>query len=308
LRPTLLVAAVLAVTSALPTPLSAQQPFSRSQGFFFSVNVLAGGTSALVRSLMTDASPLEAFLGGSVGGAVTYTGMRLVGAQQDALIPIGMQTTALGANIVRNSGDGIGLLSDVTLPVLPLYVRYQTRRPEDPRVSVRLSAASAVSTIYFAKEFGDNSRFMLRESLLAGAPAFRGHDPLVFCSIQMGDHCARGNRGLASAGTTIYGTSAAEAITQQVRFHELIHTAQFHRDAITHAIPVSDWSLRSRSRPGTRQSGLARYIVIDVFLPFHAIGAATTPLDGTNMTNYLEREADAMLRVDRCLSHGTCRW
>src|SRR5262245_46054578 len=98
-------------TSTLPTSrLLSDQP-----AFYLAVNSAIGGLSAAVRAWVHHRPVREAFVTGLSGGAITYTGMRLVGASTPLRLP-GLLLTGLGASVSRNAADGVQALSHITLP------------------------------------------------------------------------------------------------------------------------------------------------------------------------------------------------
>jgi hypothetical protein len=78
--------------------------------------------------------------------------------------------------------------------------------------------------------------------------------------------------------------------------HEILHLTQVNRDAILHAIPASDATLRAAGGP---LAWLSRYVVVDAYLPLtglnQLLSSALPPSSGARVRLY-ELEADALVR------------
>src|SRR5215207_9500369 len=100
-----------------------------SPAAYVGFNVWVGAVTAAVRAQRRGAPVMRAALAGAAGGAVTAAGQRLIGVGPAGLRLPGLQLTALGANVARNAGGGVPVLSDVVLPLYPLYVRIRAGAP-----------------------------------------------------------------------------------------------------------------------------------------------------------------------------------
>jgi hypothetical protein len=307
-----------AVLLVVPAPAAAQRP-ARMDGdrlsdhpqFYLAVNLLLAGTSSWVRAHFSGADPGRAFAKGMGAGAVTYVGQVMVGSGDRRLRFPGLQTVALGANLARNAGDGVPLLSDLTFPVYPLYVRVQSRDGRPP-VSARLSVMSVLAMLKYSRQWpGELDR---RETLASGAPVFRSPYQFVDCTAPSKHSCDRNRNGQAKGGVTIYAGAKTPEEAERIVHHEAGHVAQFTRDAVLHAVPMSDVALRYAARGtwvgGKMAGALSRYLVLDFFLPIAALKEMTEPLDHNyGSDNFYERETDAMMGLDLCERRRyTCRW
>lgn len=308
---------VLAALLLAPAPAAAQHAthldgdrLSDHPQFYLAVNMLLAGTSAWVHAHFSGADRAAAFSRGVRAGVVTHAGQVLVGSGDRRLRFAGLQTVALGANLARNAGAGVPLLSDLTLPLYPLYVRVQTRDGV-PAVSARLSATSVLAVLKYSRHWP--GELDGRETLASGAPLFRSPFRFVDCTTPSWQSCERKRNGQAMGGATIYAGGLAPEEAKRVVRHEAGHVAQFTRDAVLHAVPMSDAVLRQAARRGGTgglASLLSRHLVLDVFLPIAALKAMTEPLDDNHGSDsYYERETDAMMGLDLCQRRRyTCRW
>jgi len=171
IRPVRFAALGLFLWSVTAVPGEAQQlSIDRPETYLVGNAMLAGGV-ALVRSFWSGADPAEAFLEGAIGGTVTYAGQRIASTGDPARMFAGHQLAALGANIARNAGDGVPLLSDLILPLYPFYVRVRAGSA-DP-FQIQLSTAS-LRAIGFALFYSPNDEQIdWKRTLALGIPVFR---------------------------------------------------------------------------------------------------------------------------------------
>lgn len=290
---------------ALVRPVAAQQRVVESPGFYLGLNVVVAGASALAHSLLgSDTNPLHAFAKGALGGAVTFGGQRLVATGEPTLRLPGIQLAAVGSNIARNAGRGFAPLSDLILPLPPFYVR--VRPGHDDPLTLRISALGATALGWTLLEANRlNASLDWRESLLAGSPVFRSTSSWIYPSrgqqsaaCNHGDPCTGGAAGLHWNGVTIYTTGGRSAASSQsILSHELIHLTQVNRDALLHAVPMSDAALSFVGGPAAR---IGRLFVVDVYLPLAGLNqliASTARPIGTDPFRLYELEAEALTRV-----------
>ena len=93
---------------------------------FFALNVAIGTSASIARAVITGAPLRTTIAKGFVGGSLMSTGMELVGTESPAVRFAGLQLTAIGASVSRNADNGAPILSDLTLPVYPFYLREGT--------------------------------------------------------------------------------------------------------------------------------------------------------------------------------------
>lgn len=266
---------------------------AQDQAAYLGANIAIHTGSAIVWDLVNGdgVNPIRAILGGTVGGTISYAGMRLVGTQEEALRFAGLQTAAVGSSITRNASAGKPILSELIFPVYPMYVRV---RPwdEDP-IRIQLSLASALTTLTMA--FRYDAHFDVKETLITGAPVFAADREIVKCSSNPTPY-AKDCRGTSiwarhEFGGIVYADS--DFLPESTLTHESGHIAQFTRDAILHALPMSDAVLE---RVGL--GNLANWLAVDFFLPLRAANYYLAP--EVMRIPFYEWETDAMMGIDVC--------
>lgn len=258
--------ALVVAFAAPPRPLTAQpiERDGRAHARYLALNVAIGTVAAVARAA-TSGAPLRAALTkGLVGGSLMSAGMELIGTERTSMRLAGVQLSAIGASVARNADAGSGLLSDVTLPIYPFYVRVRpgTSQP----VTARLSLASAARlTTVLARR--DSPRLDWPMTLVTGAPVFRSSQwrlPSDGCP----PPCA-GSFAQHNAGVIVYSASAGtDYDLRRTLAHETMHIAQHSRDALLDAIPMSDASLARLGRPGRF---VARFLVVDLVMPLKLV-------------------------------------
>jgi hypothetical protein len=275
----------------------AQERLAGSPAAYLGWNILIGGASALTQSFLgSDAQPARALLNGALGGAVTWGGQRLAGGGPAGTRLAGVQLAALGSNIARNAGRGVPVLSDVVLPFYPLYIRI--RAADATPVSARISVIGTVALVLAARDAGQfQATLDWEETLLTGGPVFRSRSTWIYPFGQVpafchhGDGCEGAAAGLHRAGVTWYTTGGRSGSnSRRIIAHETIHLTQMHRDALLHAIPMSDAIL---SRVGGPVGALGAVFVVDAYLPLMGLNqlvSAARPAGG----RFYEMEAAAL--------------
>jgi len=288
-RPSLiLLALALAITVRAPA-LRGQAP-ERDRGAharFLALNVAIGATASIARAVVTGAPLRTTIAKGLVGGSLMSTGMELVGTESPAARFAGLQLTAVGASVSRNADSGAPLLSDITLPIYPFYVRL--RPGASTPVTARLSAMSAVRLATVLAD-SPRSRMDWRATLATGAPVLRSPRwrlPSAGCPPPCEGAYAQHN-----AGVIVYSSSAGtDYDLRRSLAHESLHLAQQTRDAVLHGIPASDAAL---TRLGGPARTLSRFVVVDVVMPFRLVDEAEARMRGApRRDSWYEREARA---------------
>jgi hypothetical protein len=287
----------------LPGRVYAQDRLVDRPAFFLGTNVLVGGLSAFANSFFTAEGPdFGTILRGAAGGAITWGGQRLIGTGETALRLPGLEIAALGANVSRNAGERKPVLSDITLPFYPFYLRF---RPESGRfVTVRVSAMALAGTAY---AMANRDRFQAsldwKESVLSGAPVFRSTSSWIYpFASDAAPNCRHGNgcdgaaAGVHRMGVTWYTTGGrSAAASHEILTHETIHLSQAWRDALLFALPANDAMLR---RAGTVGDAITRFAVVDAFLPIAGMNALLAgtlpPTRYGNQWRFYELEARAL--------------
>lgn len=258
-------------------------------------NVGLGAVTATVHALLRDVprnSLGKAALEGALGGAVMDGGFRLIGTRRPEYGFAGLQTVALGANVVRNAGAGRGMLSDLVFPVLPLYVR--VRPGHEHPLTVRLSAVATVSAVALALE--DGNRIDWATSARHGSLTFENENRLLRTRGGPGSGVVAHHR----FGSLQYGqTLGVEMHRENVLAHETIHAGEFIRDAVTNGVAAHDALFEGRRGWWTLP---ARLLVFDVVLPLYGANEVTRRLvRNPEFGRWYEREARGYVRARLCL-------
>ena len=268
-----------------------------SPAVYVGFNVWVGAVTAGVRAQRRGAPVLRAALAGAAGGAMTAAGQRLIGVGPAGWRLGWLQLTALGANVARNAGDGVPVLSDVVLPVYPLYIRIQPGAPR--RVRVRVSAMALRGLVAVVAQPQNRARLDLRESVRAGAPVFRsprgalgfGRDGPADCA---DDRCVV---GLHFTGAVVYARGSdprAREMRAETLRHEAGHLAQFARDGVLFGFPASDRILSAGGRAGRWARG---WLAADVALPLLGADLLSEAVSADpDVGSLYEREVRGMMR------------
>ena len=280
----------VAVAAILSAPSIASAQLERDQSAharYLALNVVLGATASTARAMISGAPLRVALAKGLLGGSLISSGMELIGTQSRGLRFAGLQLTAVGANVARNADGRAPLLSDVTLPLYPFYVRV---RPSDSApITARVSLTS-VARLVSAMTTGDRPRVDWAETFATGAPVLRSSRwrlPSSSCS-----HPCEGAFAQHNAGVVIYSASAGtDYDLERTLAHESLHLAQQTRDAILDAIPASDAAL---TRVGPVGRAMSRFIVVDALMPLRFIDEGEARLRGaTRRNSWYETEARA---------------
>jgi hypothetical protein len=254
---------------------------------FLALNVVIGATAATARAMVSGAPVRVALAKGLFGGSLMSGGMELIGTQSRGLRFAGLQLAAVGASIARNADARVPLLSDVTLPLYPLYLRVRPSGslPITARVSL-MSAARLVSVM----AAGDRPHVDWAETFATGAPILhstRWRLPSSSCLRPCEGAFAQHN-----AGVVVYSASAGtDYDLERTLAHESLHLAQHTRDAILDAIPASDAAL---TRFGPAGRAMSRFLVMDAFMPLRLIDEGEARMRGaTRRSSWYETEARA---------------
>ena len=282
--------ATLAISLFVSAPAVASAQLERDQSAhvrFLALNVAIGATASTARAIVSGAPIRVALAKGVLGGSLMSGGMELIGTQSRSLRFAGLQLTAVGASVARNADARIPLLSDVTLPIYPLYVRVRASAPVP--VTARLSILSTARLVS-AMTGGDRPRVDWAETFATGAPVLRSSRwrlPSSSCP-----HPCEGAFAQHNAGVVVYSASAGtDYDLNRTLAHESLHLAQQTRDAILDAIPMSDAAL---SRAGSTGHMLSRFVVLDALMPLRLIDEGEARMRGApRRSSWYETEARA---------------
>jgi len=289
LLPPLLVTVFL--MAAFPPSLSAQAGGSSDwtaprwvgDVAFVSTNALLGGLTAGVMRRLDGGEFRDGFASGALGGATTYAGRRVAVARFDGAGLLGRQVSGVGASMVRNAGEGDGILDKIVFPLGP--VRLHVDRTREFRVQPRVSLHDLAWTVGFALRSG--TEFDASASLSAGAPVFRS--PLRRFRGPDGE----GTDGVAVAG--VIGLSdVPEERLRTVFPHERVHVLQ-------NDFAFLVWSDPAESRLLSRHRwGEALYRWVDVGVTFPALrGGLYRAFDVEHGDQWAEIEAKFLDRGTR---------
>ena len=252
---------------------------------YVALNVVIGATASVARAVVSGAPVRTALVKGVLGGSLTSGGMELIGTGSPGARFAGLQLTAVGASVARNADAGVPLLSDLTLPIYPFYVRVRPGAPTP--VTARLSI---MTTVKLAAVMTSSSRPRVDwgQTFLAGAPILRS--PRWRLPSETCPSPCEGSFAQHNAGVVIYSASAGTDYDLRSSLaHESVHLAQQNRDAILHAIPMSDAAMPRLGAPGR---SLSRFFVFDVLMPLRLIDEGEVRMrGGPRRSSWYETEA-----------------
>jgi hypothetical protein len=278
---------------------------SESPAFYGVVNAAIGGVSAAVRAWHGHRSIRSALLGGTVGGLVTYGGMRLVGESTPLRVP-GLMLTGLGASLSRNAGAGVPALSRVVLP-MPLG-SLELGLGDSFRARYRFSASSVLMTSLALIDRPSGTSLDLGRSLNSLTPVFMTGSRLHALGASA-DGAASGQE----FGRVIRLSEQSNKPLDGVLRHESVHVAQELRDDILFSTDIGDALL---ARGGSVGKGLSRVMSLDIVRPLGlldgGLGLTMHALHGTSWVRdtYSEREAYLLSGERPCSADGRtrCSW
>lgn len=198
-------------------------------------NALLGGVSAGVMQRLHGGSFSDGFVRGLVGGAVIYGGKRVAVERFGGAGLAGREIAAVGASMIRNIGEGRGMLEQIVLPVGPVRVYLQS---SGPRVRVRADAHAVGWLLYGIYE--SELRFDAGMSVSAGTPVFVSDSRLILTG-RDSTHAS----GLARPGVIIVADIPAFGRENARRSfeHERVHVIQMDQIFLTMTDPVEDYAM-----------------------------------------------------------------
>ncbi|HUF49607.1 MAG TPA: hypothetical protein VMN60_02160 [Longimicrobiales bacterium] len=249
MRRTLLLAAVLAALASraaaqclpplLPPddqpPCLERYPSWTGEAAALGVNALLGGVSAGVMQKFRGGSFSDAFLRGLAGGAVIYGGKRVSSERFGGAGLVGREVAAVGASMVRNAGEGRGVLEQIALPVGPVRLYVQASAP---RVRVRVDASTTVWLLWAIHS--PDVHFDAGMTLSAGAPVFLTRNQIIVTDGDTTHATGIAEPGiLFLADVPVFGREFARRTFE----HERIHVIQMDQVFFTMTDPVEDAAL-----------------------------------------------------------------
>lgn len=192
-------------------------------------NAFTGGVTAAVSAWLREEDLAHAFVGGMLGGTLTFAGKRLVVEDFDGAHLLARQIGALGSNMVANAGAGAPWLGEVWLPVGPLWVQAVGQAPGADRV--RVDAWRAGTLVWAATR----SELRVDWGSTASSGAF------VF---DVPEHELRvgGDRtlGLTRGGVVLLGPALVADRERTLR-HELVHVLHLDFAHRAWGRPLESW-------------------------------------------------------------------
>lgn len=268
LRLRCLVALVL-IAAGWPTPVRAQEGDAdppqtwETRGWvgevtFLGANALLSGVSSGLMQWLRDGSFQDGFTRGALGGAITYSGRRIVAENFWGAGLLGRQVAGVGSSVVRNAAEDRPAFSRISLPIGPanVYLVPGGARPLSMRLDIH-GTAWLVSAI-----LDDRLQLDGDASLSAGAAVFRTPRHMIGSD---GDFA----RGIMTGGIIVLGANAAEGADDTFA-HERVHVLQYDYAQEVWGDPFEDWL--ATKLPGA--PGLLKFVRPGILLP--AIGSVVS--------------------------------
>jgi hypothetical protein len=278
---------VFVIVATHPASAQGVQRDQAAHARYLALNVAIGTTSAIARAVVSGTPMRAALAKGLLGGSLMSGGMELIGTESPSARFAGLQLTAIGASVARNADNGAPILSDITLPIYPLYVRVRpgTSMPITARLSVT-SAARLTSLL----TGGHRPSVDWGAAITTGAPVLRSPRwrlPSASCPPP-----CEGSFAQHTAGVIVYSASAGtDYDLRRTLAHESLHLAQQTRDAVLDGIPASDAGL---ARLGGGGRLVSRFFVLDVLMPLRFVDEGEARMRGAPRRNsWYETEARA---------------
>jgi hypothetical protein len=278
---------VLTIVAVRPASAQGLERDQAAHVRYLALNVAIGTTASIARAVVSGTPLGSALVTGVFGGSLMSAGMELIGTESPPVRFAGLQLTAVGASVARNAASGAPMLSDITLPIYPLYVRVRpgTSTPITARVSVM--TATRLATLLTA---GGHPTVDWGATVATGAPVLRS--PRWRLPSESCPPPCEGSFAQHNAGVIVYSSSAGtDYDLRRTLAHESLHLAQQTRDALLDAIPASDAAL---GRMGTSGRFVSRFLVLDVLMPLRAVDEGEARMRGAPRRNsWYETEARA---------------
>lgn len=197
-------------------------------------NALLGGVTAGLQRMWNGGSFADGFVRGAAGGAVIYGGKRIAVERFGGAGLVGREVASVGASMVRNAGDNIGMFDRVILPVGPTRV-YLGR---GGTVSVKADLMALGWLVYAITE--DELSWDPAMSLSAGVPVFLTDNRVI-----RADSDSSHAGGIAEPGVLMISDVPAfgRDFARRVFEHERVHVLQFDHIFLTITDPVEDAAL-----------------------------------------------------------------
>lgn len=217
---------------ALPHHASAQehdheQPTWVSDVGVAGANVVLGGLTAAATAAIRGHDISEAFLKGAAGGGITFVGKRTAVERFAGAGLLGREIASVGTSVVVNGGNGRGWLSEVWLPLGPMWLQV---RPA-ARLRARLDLADVGALIWAATR--SELQFDLDRSISNGAPVFLAPRHRI-------EHDSKSVAGFTVGGIVAIGKTNLDV--EVVQRHENVHVIQHDYLLLTLSRPLEGWA------------------------------------------------------------------
>jgi hypothetical protein len=250
-RSSVVVAALLCV-AATASAQTTGAPNPTSVIKVAAVNIALGALTAGTWSAARGKPFWPAFARGGAGGAVIFTGKRLLGGGDPLSWWAGREIAALGSSEVVNAAEGLPFLQRVVLPVGPM--RFHVDRLAKRKVASRIDIVSTIAGFIVASREG--ARFALDESLATGVIVFIVPED----SRTVGTHAA----GIVTVSEVLPDANFPPLLSKRtVISHEMVHAAQY--DFVFTV--WSDVAQRAMGRKIPAVGFISRYVDVNLGLP-----------------------------------------
>jgi hypothetical protein len=215
-------------------------------------NALLGGLSGGVMQKLHGGSFGTGFLRGLAGGAVVYGGKRIAVERFGGAGLVGRQVAAVGGSMVRNAGEGRGMVERVALPVGPAWLHMQGAVP---RVRLRVDAFALGWFLYALQE--SELELDAGMSLSAGTPVFLTQNRIIIT----GGDTAHASGAVKPGNIMIADVRAfGREYSRRTFEHERVHVLQMDQIFLTMTGPAETELMRRT--PWLRR--LEPYVVINL--------------------------------------------
>lgn len=239
---------------------------------YLGVGTLLGGITGGIAQSLKGASFRDGFTRGALGGAIAYSGRRIVGEDFPAAGLAGRAISAIGVSMVRNASDAQPSLARIMVPIGPVNV--YVNRSAVPSVRVKLNLQTAWFSLVRLSD--PAVQIDLAATVSSGAPVFRHSDRVLSIS---GDTVTAAHIG----GTILLSDLAGHASLSHERVHVLQHDFHF----LNWSDPVEGW-LATKTRLGRQ---VYQYVDFGVTTPV-ALQSLYTVVGLDRIDQPFELEAD----------------
>ena len=194
-----------------------------------SANALVGGLTAAITAAIRGDDVSDAFLKGTVGGAVVFAGKRVAVERFDGAGLLGRQVASLGTGLVVDAGQGREWFSEVWLPLGPAWFQVRSGAGREMRVNLQ-----EVGVLLWAATRSE-LHFDLGRSLSNGAPVWFARDHHI-------EHGSSRPAAMAAGSVVFLGAPTERLELEVAQSHENIHVIQADYVLQTMSRPIERWA------------------------------------------------------------------